>query len=162
MGSTAVAKADLDSPYGALGQYIDVRCLTEGETFLVQAWAYLDHNEADLFCEHGGPSCPRLLLRMTTQEDQSGNPHSKFTLLVARSFAQPFVAKGWNLLQGIVIISAPMARATKALVFIDRRFSGRSLLDDVSMTHIEKDCSELVFNGNITRFVLQVHLLLWL
>ena len=152
MGSTAVAEVDLDSPYGALGQYIDVRCLTEGETYLVQAWAYLDHNEADLSCEHGGPGCPRLLLRMTTQEDQSGDSHSKFTLLVARSFAKQFVAKGWNLLQGIVTISAPMARATKALVFVDRRFSGRSLLlDDVSMTHIEKDCSELVFNGNMSK-----------
>ena len=48
-------------------------------------------------------------------------------------------------------LSSSMARATRAVVLVDRRFSGRSLLiDDLSMTRIERDCSELVFNGDFS------------
>ena len=152
-GSTAIAEVDVRTPYGALAQYIDVRCLTEGQTYMVQAWAFLEERGkggSAISCEDERAGCPRLSMRFMTQEVHS-HAYTAFEHAVSTSFAQPAAPKGWNLLQGLVTVSSTMARASRVAVLVDRRFTGRSLLiDDVSMTRIERDCSELVFNGDFS------------
>ena len=151
MGSNAITEIDQHSPYAALGQYVDVRCLTIGEAYRIQAWVYLEEDGHAISCDDGSSSCPRLRLRMMTQEDNTGTSFAESVVAVATSFARPFVENGWNLMEGIVTVDATLAEATRVVVYVDRRPQGKTLfLDDVSMTKIDRDCSELVFNGNFS------------
>ncbi|KAL7580949.1 hypothetical protein ACA910_005765 [Epithemia clementina (nom. ined.)] len=151
MGSNAITEIDQDSAYATLGQYVDVRCLTKGQTYSIQAWVYVEEGGVAISCDDTSSNCPRLGLQMTTQEDNTGASYKQSVLIVATSFVRPFVDKGWNLMQGIVTVDDSLATATRAFMFVERRRKGQSIyLDNVSMTRIEKDCSELVFNGDMS------------
>ncbi|KAL7565473.1 hypothetical protein ACA910_012212 [Epithemia clementina (nom. ined.)] len=152
-GSKALTEIDQRSPVAVVGQYIDTRCLKLGETYLLQAWVYVEEGGIPTSCDEKRLDvCPRLLLGIQlTQTDRSSSSFADFVSTIAGSFAKPFTKEGWNLLQGVATVDQNLASASKAALFIDRRKAGMKLfVDDVSMTRIPKDCSELVFNGDFS------------
>lgn len=149
-GSNAIASnPDQNRESGYIGQYLDVRCLEEGTTYEVQAWVRLERDGIAFACS--GSNCPLVRLRSRAPSDESGQAFSETLTTVATEFVRPLNEKGWNLLQSTFTIDSPLASATSVSLVIERGVNNvQMLLDDVKVTRVEKDCAELVFNGDFS------------
>ena len=152
-GSRALTEIDQKSPVAYVGQYVDVRCLNKGDTYFIQVWVYMELDGFPGSCdETRSDDCPRLEVGGVMGPGERGvTSFADFSFTVSRAFAKPLNDDGWNLLQGLITVGQDLAAATRAVVYVERRRAGVKLfLDDVSMTHVNKECSELVFNGDFS------------
>jgi hypothetical protein len=149
-GSNAIASnPDRNRVSGYIGQYLDVRCLEEGITYEVQAWVRLERDGVAFACN--GSDCPLVRLRSRAPSDASGLVFSETVTTVATSFVRPLNENGWNLLQSTFTVDSPLASATSVSLVVERGVNNAQMfLDNVKLTRVEKDCAELVFNGDFS------------
>lgn len=153
-GSNAISGTDYSDPYAHLLQFLDTRCIQEGNQYDIRAWVKLVNPKEDnsfISCEDGGDNCPSIQLRVRSRDDPAGTSYSEYRTKVASSFVQPFHENSWNLVQGSVTIDERMAEAENVAFVIARGTDNvKMLVDDVSMTLIPGSCEDLVFNGNFS------------
>ena len=145
--SNAIVDMSQASSRGSIGQFLDTRCLTLGEQFDVRVWMQLERNGSPFSCD--GNNCPTIGLRVRQSMDEEGTHFSEYFIPVAASFARPFEVNGWNLMQSTFVVDQQLVAASSVSLSIDRGLSNmRMYLDNISVSRIDPDCSNLVFNGN--------------
>jgi len=155
--SNAIADTDYDSSDAYIGQFLDTRCIQEGNQYNVRVWVKLTSPDGSrtISCE-GEDSCPAIHLRVRSPEDPAGQSFSEYTAALSSSFVPPFddgslLNDSWSLLQCTVTIDARIAEAASVALVVARGSQGVKMhLDNVSMTLLSKDCSELVYNGDFS------------
>lgn len=148
-GSNAIADVKEDTSDGALGQYLDTRCLQQGRQYEIQAWVKLTKNGSGMSCD-SVKNCPVGKLRMRQSPDEGASFYD-LRLDVASSFIRPYNEGGWNMLHGTFVVDARIKAGESVSFFVERQFSGaRMSLDNVSIQLLPKLCSELVFNGDVS------------
>jgi hypothetical protein len=148
-GTNAIATVDSNSSDAYIAQYIDIRCLERGAVYDVRAYVRLEHLNGSPFSCNDGVNCPEMQLHMRTPVDDIGSNFQTEDLDVAIEFVQPYDNNGWNLLQGTITITAPLAAASSVWVSIDRRRANVNMfVDNVSMTRVTPNCNNLVSNGD--------------
>ena len=150
-GSNALSEIDENAPdNGAIGQYMDTRCLQRGRQYEVRAWVLLTRDGSPVACDSAN-GCPKARLKLRTR-DENGLDSSDLNLDVVDFFERPYSNAGWNLLQGTFAVDARIEAADSVLFFIERgKTNVKMLLDDLSVSLVpDNQCKELVFNGDFS------------
>ena len=151
-GSKALSDINLAAPVnGLIGQYLDTRCLLRGRQYEVRAWVKLTHSNGTTLACDSLSGCPKARLKIRTPKDEDGLEFSEFNMDLISFFDRPYRDTGWNLLRGVFTVDARIQGGESVLFFVERgRTNIKLLLDDVSVSLIPKQCSQLVFNGNFS------------
>lgn len=146
-GSKAVSDTTRTTSAGAIGQFLDSRCLIRGRQYEVRAWVKLMQSGSVISCDSIS-GCPQGRLRIRKPPSDSSVP-TEYSIDVATYFVRPHNSEGWNLLQSVFTVDERIATAPSVSFFVERRSTGKQLiLDNVSVSLVESNCNELVFNGN--------------
>jgi hypothetical protein len=116
-------------------------------TYEVQAWVLLERDGVAFACSES--DCLLVRLRSRAPSDESGLDFSLSVTTVATTFVRPLDENGRNLLQSTFTIDSSLASATSVSLVVERRVNNVQIFrDDVKLTRVERDCAELVFNGD--------------
>lgn len=147
-GSRGVADVSQSTKTGALGQFVDTRCLKRGRQYEFQADVKLTRNGIVTSCDTVA-NCPKARVRIETAADAEGSSFEDVTFDIANSFIRPYRENAWNTLHGVFTIESRMAAGASMSIYVERQLTGTMMtLDNVSLQMIPKDCRELVFNGD--------------
>jgi hypothetical protein len=147
-GTHAIADVIQNTRAGALGQFLDTRCLKRGRQYEIQAWIQLARDGTSVSCDSVS-NCPVAKLEVRSPDNAAGSSFSGFKLNVASSFIRPYKENGWNMLHGTFTVDARVQAGASVSFFVERQLTGvRMSLDNVSVRLLPNECSELVFNGD--------------
>eukprot|EP00548_Thalassiothrix_antarctica_P009388 CAMPEP_0194161454 /NCGR_PEP_ID=MMETSP0152-20130528/78944_1 /TAXON_ID=1049557 /ORGANISM="Thalassiothrix antarctica, Strain L6-D1" /LENGTH=1489 /DNA_ID=CAMNT_0038871245 /DNA_START=953 /DNA_END=5423 /DNA_ORIENTATION=+ len=149
-GSNGIADILQNGNNGALGQFLDIRCLKYGRQYEVQVWVKLAKNGSPISCDDVN-NCPKARLRIGRSYKDSNKSSPDLLLDVASSFVRPYKKNSWNMLGGVFTVDKRIENGSSVAFEVARQISGvKMVLDNVSVREIERDCSELIFNGNFS------------
>jgi hypothetical protein len=150
-GSKALSDINrLASANGLMGQYLDTRCLQRGRQYQVRAWVKLMRDGSAVACD-SVMGCPNAQLRSRIPVDEAGLESTQYNLDVVSFFSRPYSDAGWNLLQGVFTVDATIEAGESVFFFVERGRTGiNMLLDEISISLIPKQCTQLVFNGDFS------------
>jgi hypothetical protein len=149
-GSNAITDVDQSMSNRLIGQYLDTRCLVPGKQYVLQAWIKLERNGTPISCDLES-GCPIARLKVRVPVDEEGSRFDEINMNLADYFVRPYQSNGWNLLQGVFTVESIIAGGSSVLFFIEPRITRVNVyIDDVSVSLLPEDCSELVLNGDFS------------
>jgi len=158
LSSRALATVKRTGAWHGLGQYIDTRCLVEGQQYEVTARFRLQGaSGAWLACDPlvtGYSStnvCPRVSMRMRhmMSDEKDGAVNTTYVYPIAETLA-PVDANSWNFIYGVLTVTADMANATSVFLWIERYGSNFNMvLDEFSIVPVVRDCKDANFNRDL-------------
>jgi hypothetical protein len=146
-GSNALSDMIQTTSTGALGQFLDTRCLQRWQQYKIEAWVKVTVDGSTISCD-SEVICPAAKLWIRNQINDRGMNVSETKISISSGYVRPYALGTWNLLHGILTIDASIAAASSVAFFVERQRTGAvMMIDSVSIRLIPKDCSQLVFNG---------------
>jgi hypothetical protein len=153
-GNPALRMVSRSSTADSMAQNIQTRCMIKGERYVATAKMRLLKNDGTLFdCDtterSGKTACPRMVLRSAVDiglptQDTLG--HDGGSIAVTD---HGVTADGWYVMSGIFVATEYDQRGEKSsLYFVDAPNGKDLVIDDVSITALPMDCTELILNGD--------------
>ena len=158
LSGTSIRTLTRTGSWHGVGQYLDTRCLVEGQQFEVTG-RYKLLNEADkpIACdidikEYSNPNvCPRVSIRLRhmTGDYIGSKVHNTYLYPIAEALA-PVKASDWNFIYGVLTVTAEMANASTAFIWVERYGTGKNMmLDSFSAIPVVRTCADSDFNRGL-------------
>jgi len=158
LSSKAMRTLERTGSWHGIGQYLDTRCMIEGQQYEVTA-RYRLLNEGDNFItcdvlmkEYSNPVvCPRISIRLRhlTGDSIGSKVINKYLYPIAEALA-PVKANEWNFMYGVMTVTAEMANATTAFMWVERYGVGKNMfLDSFSAIPVVRTCEDADFNRGV-------------
>jgi len=141
-----------------LGQWIDIRCLVEGQQFEITGrYKLLNEGDKPTICdidmkEYSNPNvCPRVSIRLRhLTGDWIGQKVLNTYLYPVAEALSPITTTDWNFIYGVLTVTAEMANASTAFIWVERYGVGKNMmLDAFSAVPVVRTCADADFNRGV-------------